>query len=216
MGVAIPCFTASGQHGDRGYCPTIEDDEWGEYAEGWDQDEAARAYASAAFSSLMEEAETYGLALAGADVIDFGCGTGLLTDRLVSAGAAVHAVDTSQAMLDVLDRKISECGWTNVATSRELPTTTRVYDLIVCSSVCSFLDDYPGTVADLISLLRPDGLFVQWDWERSAHDSGGLSRDEITDALNRAGLVNVSAKTGFVVSVGNNTMSPLMGVGQRP
>jgi len=55
----------------------------------------------------MEATETYGLALARAEVTDFGCGTGLLTERLVSAGAAVHAADTSQAMLDVLDRKVS-------------------------------------------------------------------------------------------------------------
>jgi len=160
MRVAIPCFTASGQHGDKGYCATIEDDEWDEYAEGWDQNEVARAYASGAFSSLTKETETYGLALAGADVIDFGCGTGLLTERLVSAGAAVHAVDTSQAMLDVLDRKISERGWTNVATSRELAKTTRVYDLIVCSSVCSFLDDYPGShlTPPARRALRPMGL----------------------------------------------------------
>jgi len=91
-----------------------------------------------------------------------------------------------------------------------------VYDLVVCSSVCSFLHDYPGTAADLTSLLRSGGLFVHWDWERSAHDSDGLSRDEITDALNRAGPVNFSVKTCFVVSVSDNTMSPLMGVGQRP
>jgi predicted TPR repeat methyltransferase len=165
---------------------------------------------------LQEIVKSCGVALAGARVIDFGCGTGLLTEQLVLAGAAVHGVDTSPAMLDVLDGKVARHRWTNVTTSAEPPATAPLYDLIACSSVCSFLDDYPGTVADLVSLLRPGGLFVQWDWERTSDDPHGLSRDEITDALERAGLVEISVNTGFSVSVDDQTMSPLAGHGRRP
>ncbi|RLE24984.1 MAG: hypothetical protein DRJ50_03810, partial [Actinobacteria bacterium] len=118
----------------------------------------------------MEITESFGIALAGARTVDFGCGTGLLTEQLVSAGAAVEAVDTSTEMLAVLDSKVAQHSWTTVGTGTEVPTTKQVFDLIVCSSVCSFLDDYPGTVADLVALLRPGGLFVQWDWERTGDD----------------------------------------------
>ena len=165
---------------------------------------------------MQEITEGCGIALNGARVVDFGCGTGLLTEQLVSAGAAVDAVDTSPEMLRVLDRKIAQHGWTTVKTGTELPATGQVYDLIVCSSVCSFLDDYPGTAAHMVSLLRPGGLFVQWDWERTGDDDHGLSKDEINDALDRAGLVDVSAKTGFTTTVNDHTMSPLVGVGRRP
>lgn len=53
---------------------------WDEYADTWDADEAARAYAVAVCSNLEELASAHGLQLQGATVFDFGCGTGLLTD----------------------------------------------------------------------------------------------------------------------------------------
>lgn len=192
------------------------DTDWDQHAEDWDQRDATRAYASAAFSSLQEIAGSRDVALAGAKVLDFGCGTGLLTEQLVSAGAAVHGVDTSPAMLDVLNRKARQYGWRSVHTSTELPTSTELFDLVVCSSVCSFLDDYPGAVEELVALLRPGGLFVQWDWERTGDDPGGLSKQEIGYALDRAGLLEVSVKVGFVVTIEDHTMSPLVGYGQRP
>lgn len=119
--------------------------EWDEPATGWDADEAARAYAAEAFSSLL--AVLGEQPLDGSRVIDFGCGTGLLTERLVANGASVYAVDSSSAMLAVLDAKVSEHGWSGVVTGRAVSSDMSNVDLIVCSSVCAFLDDYPGTFA---------------------------------------------------------------------
>lgn len=193
-----------------------ESDSWDAYAEGWDQDEAARAYAEAAFGSLVTVLAEADASIDGANVLDFGCGTGLLTERLVAAGASVHAVDTSAAMLAVLHDKMTDNGWTQVTTSADLTTVPGGRDLIVCSSVCAFLDDYPAAVADLVDLLAPGGLFVQWDWERAGDDEHGLSRPEILAALDRAGLDRVVVDTAFTASVGDATMAPLIGHGRRP
>ena len=191
--------------------------EWDEYAADWDTDEAARRYSEAAFTALVERLSARSLSLEGARVIDFGCGTGLLTERLIAAGAQVDAVDTSPAMLAVLDAKIIERGWAGVRTSNELAGLTGPYDLVVCSSVCSFLDDYPATVQRLVADLRPGGLFVQWDWERTEGDEtgSGLTRTEVAQALRAAGLGDVSVGIGFTAVVGEDTMSPLMGLGAR-
>ncbi len=192
--------------------------EWDEYAPGWDGDEAARAYAEAAHASLSAVLADAGRTVDGARVLDFGCGTGLLTERLAPVCRSIDAVDTSQAMLDVLDAKIEQHGWSHVTTSTQLPTTLESYDLVVCSSVCSFLDDYPGTLAELAKLLVPGGGFVQWDWERddSDDDPHGLSRPEISAALLAAGLTVASVETAFEVSLGEMTMRPLVGVGFAP
>ena len=190
--------------------------EWDEYAQTWDDDPAARAYAAAASSSLGELLQASALPLAGASILDFGCGTGLLTEQLVTAGATIDAVDTSEVMLEALDAKIAQHGWTTVRTSTDLPDEVARYDLVVCSSVCSFLDDYPSTVGHLVSRLAPAGLFVQWDWERSGDDEHGLTRDQIRHALNTAGLSAIDVHTGFTIEVNGQTMSPLMGHGQRP
>ncbi len=191
------------------------DDEWDGYADDWDHHEGTRAYARAAFGSLLTLLGGSGIDLAGARVVDFGCGTGLLTERLVDGGAQVVAVDTSPAMLAVLDAKIGDRGWTTVATTGDLAEVSPGHDVIACSSVCSFLDDYPGTARHLAGLLRPGGLFVQWDWERG-DDDHGLSRTEVTDALVAAGLDGVAVETAFEIDVEGETMRPLVGSGRRP
>lgn len=204
-------------------------DEWDDWADDWDDDPAARTYAKAAFASLHPVLDRAGIDLAGARVIDFGCGTGLLTERLVAAGtAAVTGIDTSPAMLDVLRTKAADRAWTTVTTTTALAEAPTGNDLVVCSSVCSFLDDYPATAAELADLLRPGGLFVQWDWERpepSADDAGthdvdedahGLTRSAIEGALTSAGLVDVEVATAFEIAFEGATMAPLIGHGRRP
>ena len=191
--------------------------EWDRYADTWDGDESTRAYAAAAFASLQPVLAHHGVILDGGRVCDFGCGTGLLTERLVGNGASVDAVDTSVAMLDVLRAKVERHGWRDVRVVTELPDQG-AYDLIVCSSVCAFLDDYPAAVEGLVARLRPGGLFVQWDWERdeSAHDPHGLTRDEIRRALAAAGLTAILVNTGFEIAAAGQSMRPLIGHGQQP
>lgn len=191
------------------------DDVWDAYADQWDDQAGTKAYARAAFASLSSVLDGTGIELSGAPVVDFGCGTGLLTEHLVGAGAEVVAVDTSLAMLAVLRAKIDRHRWTTVTTTIELDDVPAGSDVIVCSSVCSFLDDYPATAAQLAALLRPGGLFIQWDWER-VEDDHGLSRREIEDALHGAGLEEVVVATAFEVEAGGQKMQPLVGHGRRP
>ncbi|MCB1028218.1 MAG: class I SAM-dependent methyltransferase [Microthrixaceae bacterium] len=142
----------------------------------------------------------------------------MLTERLAPTCGSIDAVDTSAAMLVVLDRKVEREGWNHVSTGRSVPADGPAYDLIVCSSVCSFVDDYPATAAELAHRLLPGGLFVQWDWERDPEVEGedGLSRSEISTALAAAGLDSIDVGTGFEQAIGNVTMRPLMGIGRRP
>jgi len=191
-------------------------DEWDEYADGWDDDPGARAYAAAAFTSLQDELGARDMSLDGLRVLDFGCGTGLLTERMVASVASIDAVDSSPAMLDVLDAKIEQRQWAQVTPARTIRAGRATHDLVVCSSVCSFLDDYPGTVVKLADLLRPGGLFVQWDWERDDNDADphGLSRAEIAAALTAAGLTDIDARVAFEVRFGDQVMRPLIGAGR--
>lgn len=192
-------------------------DPWDEVAPEWDQNPAVRAYADAAFTSLEAILAGLSIQLDGASCLDFGCGTGLLTERLVAAGARVHAVDTSPAMLDIVRAKASDRGWVGVNTSTH-PPRSPPFDLIACSSVCGFLEDYPATAATLIGLLRPGGLFVQWDWERDPHDESdhGLDRESIREALNAAGLERITVSEAFTVTVEDQSMRPLVGFGITP
>lgn len=196
----------------------VSGDPWDQYAADWDEDPAARAYAAAAFSSLVAVLDDRAAALAGSEVCDFGCGTGLLTEQLAETVASVDAVDTSAAMRAVVEAKIMSRGWRHVRLRSEIPAAQDSHHLVVCSSVCSFLDDYPGTVQRLADLLRPGGLFVQWDWERHDvdNDTHGLSRSEIHEAIASAGLTSVHVDTAFELEIDGHLMRPLIGVGQKP
>ena len=158
---------------------------------------------------------------------DFGCGTGLLTEKLAPVCAVVVAVDTSEQMIDRLRRKIDRLGLTNIHTTTEavehaVRDNTQLFghpfDVVVCSSVCAFLDDYAGTTGTLVRLLRPGGLFVQWDWELDphAHEPFGLTRKQVRATLSGSGLEAIQVTGAFEVPMGDKTVRPLVGVGQAP
>ena len=200
---------------------------WDSYADDWDEDEGTRAYSQAAFERLSRLCAERSVRLVGARICDFGCGTGLLTEKLASVCAAVVAIDTSAQMIDRLQRKVERLGLTNVQTTTEAveqavdhesTLVEEQFDLVVCSSVCAFLDDYPGTVNTLVRLLKPEGLFVQWDWELDSHaqEPFGLTREQVKATLLGSGLETIQVTTAFEVSIGGKTVCPLMGVGQAP
>lgn len=195
---------------------------WDSEAAGWDDNPAVKAYNQAAFVSLVESCGQRGISVKGAKALDFGCGTGLLTEALAASAAAVTAVDISAAMVAVLRDKIQQNRISNVQALHGAVETLGLagdYDLITCSSVCGFLPDYPGTAKTLAGLLRPGGLFIQWDWawtEGEGDEPGyGLRPEEIRAALEGAGLKDVVVDTGFSLPFEEMVMAPLRGVGQR-
>ena len=193
-------------------------DSWAEHAATWNQDPTVVAYAEAAWASLLASVPL------GPDTraLDFGCGTGLLTESLAPHVREMVAVDASPAMVKVLAGKdlsnvrFGVANWTP-ETIVEDELAADPFDLIVCSSVCAFLEDYPGAAMMLADRLAPNGYFVQWDWELdpTATEPFGLTMDGIRQALTSAGLQVVSVGIGFDVPIEDQHMRPLMGIGQR-
>lgn len=195
--------------------------EWDEHAEGWDDNVAVRQYAAAAFESLTALLQRRDKSLEASRVLDFGCGTGLLAVKLAASAREVVALDPSAPMIAKLQAKVDGLGLTHVhpiASTLERANIVGPFDLIVCSSVCAFLDDYEGTVARLASMLCPGAAFVQFDWEldSQADEPFGLNREAIADALQQAGLIEPHIATAFEVSVDGTVMKPLVGLGLKP
>ncbi|MCR9164049.1 MAG: class I SAM-dependent DNA methyltransferase [Nannocystaceae bacterium] len=191
-------------------------DAWAESAAGWDDNLAVQRYAEAAHRSLMDVLQREGKALAACDVLDFGCGTGLLAAKLVPGARSIVGLDSSPAMLERFRAKIDAAGWTSVrAEAGPLPEGAR-FDLIVASSVLGFVPDLSATVALLASHLHEGGLVVQWDWESEPGATDGVSRDGVRAAYEAAGLEVRSVDIGFEVEVEGQTMAPLMAVGRKP
>lgn len=188
---------------------------WDEYADGWDTNEDVMLYAENAFKSLTQFTNLDGLR-----VLDFGCGTGLLTEKIAQSAPEVVAIDTSAKMIDVLNAK----SLTNVtALSLELseheiennPLLREGFDLIVASSVCAFVPDYQYILALFKRLLKHNGTFVQWDWQRNEQDDFGFTPEMITQGFESADLVIENVSIPFSLTSKGNTMQVLMGIAKN-
>ena len=80
-------------------------EDWDDYAENWDRDAQPRQFSEQAFASLKTHVSMGVEVHENARILDFGCGTGLLTEKLAPLAKEVIAVDTSPKMLDVLRTK---------------------------------------------------------------------------------------------------------------
>ena len=192
---------------------------WDDHADGWDSNEGVIFYANKAFESLIKVID-----LDNMYILDFGSGTGLLTEKMSPLASHVVALDPSEKMISVLNSKKLP----NVSTlakplteslTKEHQLFTRKFNLIVASSVCAFLPSFEETLALLKTLLIPGGVFVQWDWLAQSDDAEfGLSENRVKEAYKETGLVLQSIGQPFVITVseGENPMPVLMGVAKNP
>lgn len=192
--------------------------EWDEYATGWDVNEAVREYSEKAFNSFGKKVAPALSTMSRIRVLDFGCGTGLLAEKLAEQCGEIVAIDSSPKMVEVLDRKIKQLGATNIVASdvtvsavtiRSHPLFSRKFDLILASSVCSFLPDYESTLCDLSLLMNPDGWFVQWDWVSD------MPVERIRNAFRASGLVEQSIGQAFLMESNGSPAPVVMGIGRR-
>ena len=73
---------------------------WDQYAEGWDSDADVILYSTKAYDALCEI-----LNLEGLTILDFGCGTGLLTERMAPKANRILGLDSSEKMISALKNK---------------------------------------------------------------------------------------------------------------
>ena len=147
------------------------------------------------------------------DVLDFGCGTGLVALFLQPLVGRVTGADASPGMLDAFRQKLTEQGLTNVETvlvdSGALLALPKRFHLIVSSMALHHVADlaplfrafhehlHPGGRVALADLDREDGTFHE--------DPHGVyhldfERSEIVELLTAAGFVEVHTTTATVTS----------------
>lgn len=186
---------------------------WDDYADGWEQNDAVVLYAQKAYESLQKI-----VALEGKVVLDFGCGTGLLTEKISPKAKRIVAIDPSEKMLAILANK----NLANVKTiSQELtPALLEAdddlragFDLIVASSSLAFVPDYIETLKLLRRMLNKGGSLIQWDWLKEDTDSGvGFSSTGVASALQEVGFSDVSVTIPFEMEGPDGAMPVVMGV----
>mmetsp|Transcript_10241 Transcript_10241/g.34861 ORF Transcript_10241/g.34861 Transcript_10241/m.34861 type:complete len:208 (-) Transcript_10241:37-660(-) len=197
-------------------------DEWGALAGDWDA--LAAAYADAALAHLLSLSPSPlvpGSPARSFRVLDFGCGTGLLSERLLPhlpTAARVVALDVSPGMIAALEAKAlggveARCGDVGDMMEADDPLLREGFDLVLASSVLAFVPSHPAAVASLAALLRPGGWLLHWDWDASdGGGDGGISPQAAAAALGAAGLEAVEVGAAPFEQHGR---TPLFGRGRR-
>ena len=146
------------------------------------------------------------------EVLDFGCGTGLLTLKLQPYVKSITGVDSSDGMLGILQEKIGSHALNNVYTQHVNPEMGKrivgAYNLIVSSMTLHHVPNTVKLFKECFSLLLPNGkvCFADLDIEDgSFHGDNtgvfhlGFDRDNLKQILHEAGFVDIRDTTATTV-----------------
>ncbi len=139
----------------------------------------ARLAALYDYDSPWSEDRDFYLALADQehmDILDLGCGTGLICDRYAAAGHNVTGADPAGAMLDVARTKTHGARIDWVLSNAQDFTSDKRFDLIIMTGhafqVLVDDKDIDAAFASISKHLKPQGRFVfesrnpHWDWAK--------------------------------------------------
>lgn len=146
---------------------------------------------SAALSSLLPPLE----------VVDFGCGTGVLTVELARWARHVTAIDRSGSALGKAKAEATRQGLSNItfleADLHALPLPGASVDLVVVSQSLHHVDSIEHVLAEGARLLKPGGRMVvlellpheeEWVLARLGHQHLGFDPAQVEKAMRAVGL----------------------------
>ncbi len=148
------------------------------------------------------------------DVLDYGCGTGLVGVFLLPHVRSVVGADSSPAMLQVLDDKIRANGLRHIRTEKldleRDPVHDSRYHLIVSSMVTHHVADVDSLLAAFRRMLHPGGFLAIADLDvepglfhspeavESVHHHG-FDRGRLKERLLCAGFTDAKDTTAHVI-----------------
>jgi len=133
-------------------------------------------------------------------VLEYGCGTGMVSRSLSPHVATILAVDTSPQMLEVLSQKTKEEGIGNIKTLAhdltQKPLQNKDFDLVMSSMTLHHIPDIEALLDQFFVALKPGGYLAVADLvteDGSFHeDNSGVAHYGVNPEAVRA----ILAKTG--------------------
>lgn len=189
--------------------------DWDEYAANWENDPATHIFAQSVFQQLTKI-----LSLQGKHILDFGCGTGLLSQLMSPLASDIVALDLSEAMIEELDRKeLRNVEPVVDSLTRGLvaqhPAFRKQFDLVVASSVCAFLPNVQDVADIIFTLVDEGGYFIHFDWLADGKSEVGLSFAEMETVLKNAGFSSVDTQIAFDVTTEQGILPVMVGIARK-
>ncbi|MEW6551826.1 MAG: class I SAM-dependent methyltransferase [Arcobacteraceae bacterium] len=136
------------------------------------------------------------------DLLDYGCGTGLISFGFVEDVKSITGMDFSEGMLEVYNQKIEEYDLNNVKCEKHnindnhLPQDS--FDLIVTSMTLHHIKDTADFISKANLALKPNGYLAISDLDKedgSFHDRGnegvehfGFDKEQLSMILKQNGF----------------------------
>jgi 2-polyprenyl-3-methyl-5-hydroxy-6-metoxy-1,4-benzoquinol methylase len=140
------------------------------------------------------------------DILDFGCGTGLVSLPFNSLVRSIIGVDSSKGMLEVLDAKVKKQQVPNVKTLyldlTKNDTISGRYHMIVSSMALHHVKNIQSLFEQFYQSLLPGGRIAIADLDEEGgrfHDNNdgvfhfGFDREKLGQLLKDAGFMDVSS-----------------------
>jgi 2-polyprenyl-3-methyl-5-hydroxy-6-metoxy-1,4-benzoquinol methylase len=114
------------------------------------------------YNKLIENMKTY---LEINDIVlDYGCGTGIITNEIADNVKEIHAIDISYEMIVVARRKAKKLEIKNVNYSQSTIFDENYgresYNVISAFNILHLLEDCSAVIKKVNELLKPGGLFI--------------------------------------------------------
>ena len=141
------------------------------------------------------------------NVLEFGCGTGLVGFNLIDEIGEMTFADTSKGMLEQVNNKMKD-GKTKNAHILNLSEKNieLKYELIFSLMVLHHIDNYKKTISELINFLSMDGYLCLCDLDKengTFHSNevvphNGFERSDIENIISICGLQIIYSNTVFI------------------
>ena len=145
-------------------------------------------------------------------LLDYGCGTGLVSLHLLPLVGKLTGLDSSSGMLSVFDTKLSAADRDRVSLTQldltEGGRFTGFYDVLLCAMLLHHVADPAGLIRLLSSHLSPGGHLCIADLDQedgSFHDDAtgichhGFTRQEVSSWIKGSGLTLETMETVSVI-----------------
>lgn len=107
--------------------------------------------------------EQLGIDPVGLEILDVGCGGGLLAEEFAALGARVTGIDPSVDSLAAARAHARQSGLAihyQPGVGEQLPLPDASFDAVYCCDVLEHVDDVGRTVREIARVLRPGGVFL--------------------------------------------------------
>ena len=139
-------------------------------------------------------------------VLDFGCGSGVLLPFISKHSKHVLGLDVDLLAYQMMSRRLDFSANIEVRDAKQTPLASlppASFDLITALDVLEHVDDLPATLRDLVHLLKPGGwLVISGPTENIFYKIGRcLAGPEYSGAYHERGISEVRAEVGRIAEV---------------